>query len=128
MACEVVRSAPEAEPDKPKPLSRAEILGAADIVVDGVDVPEWGGQVYIRAMSGAQRDKFETAVLGKDLDNIRARMVVLTACDATGQRLFTDADVAAVSDKSAAVLDRIFWASLSLNKMGHTDVDELKNG
>ena len=126
MPCEMVAPAPESERSELKPLSRDSILSASDINLKPVEVTEWGGLVYLRSMSGIQRDRFEQRCTGKNLDNIRATLVALTACDGSGQRLFGDADIPALGDKSAAALDRLFWASMELNRIGEKDVEELK--
>ncbi len=43
-------------------LSRDQILGASDLPTETVDVPEWGGQVIVRSMTGAERDRFELSL------------------------------------------------------------------
>jgi hypothetical protein len=111
-------------------LSRDDILGADDLPVHRVDVPEWGGTVNVRSMTGYERDQFETSLTsGKDksvnLKNIRARLVSLTAVDDNGERLFTDADVDALGRKSAAALDRVFAEAQILNGLRDKDVEEL---
>ena len=69
-----------------KILKRDEILQAADIQVLLVSVPEWGGDVYVKGMTGAERDKFEASIVeqrGKaqtmNMANIRAKLASLLA-------------------------------------------------
>lgn len=107
-------------------LDRSSILNSSDAKLATVECPEWGGSIQIRAMSGRQRDQFEQRAKGQDMTNIRAFVVSLCACDESGKRLFSDADVEALGDKSASALDRIFWEALKLNRIGASDVDELK--
>ncbi len=113
-------------------LNRDAILAADDLKRECVEVPEWGGRVYVRVMTGTERDEWERQILdsrGPDnktnLSNARARLAILCACGEDGQRLFTDGDLEAVGDKSAAALERIFDAALKLNRIGEKDVDEL---
>jgi len=111
-------------------LSRDAILSADDLPRQEVDVPEWGGTVFVRSMSGLERDTFETSLTnGKDksvnLKNIRARLVCLTAVDDNGERLFADGDEDALGKKSAAALDRIFTVAQKLNGLNSSDVEEL---
>jgi len=111
-------------------LGRDDILGADDLPVQEVEVPEWGGVVNVRSMTGYERDQFETSLTnGKDksvnLKNIRARLVCLTVVDDNGERLFTDADVDALGRKSAAALDRVFAEAQILNGLRDKDVEEL---
>ena len=119
----------------PTILSRDNILSAVDLNKELVDVPEWGGSVYVRALSGAERDRFESSIVeqrGKssraNLANIRAKLAALTVCDEDGKKLFTNADVSALGEKSAAALNRIFEVARKLSGLGEDDVDELAKG
>jgi hypothetical protein len=114
-------------------LSRDAILGAPDRKTEDVDVPEWGGTVRIRSLSGTERDAFEASMVqinasgGRQvkLENIRARLVALTAVDEEGERLFSDKDVKELGQKSAAALDRVWDASQRLSGLSDEDVQEL---
>jgi hypothetical protein len=75
-----------------------------------VAVPEWGLTVWVRSMSGADREAFDEQVV-KDPHKVWLRLVVLCACDETGARLFPDSDTDAVKDKSAVALERIAKAA-----------------
>ena len=85
-------------------LTKEQILGAADLEHRDVAVPEWGGTVRVRCMTGEERDAYESALYNGDkvnLDNVRARLLVLTVIDEQGARLFADeADIAALGRKS----------------------------
>lgn len=116
-------------------LKRSDILSAPDITVELVSVPEWGGDVYVKGMTGAERDKFESSLIDTraksrslNMANVRAKLVSLCACDEDGKRLFTDADVQALSEKSASALQRIFEVAQKLSGIGDADVEELAKG
>src|SRR5262245_43050975 len=107
-------------------LTRDAILAADDLKRVWVDTPEWGGGVWVRLLTGTERDKFESDNVrfsgsGKDrkgepnLANIRARLAVLCCCDEAGKRLFADADAEALGRKAGPVLDRIFDKAAALN-------------
>ena len=110
-------------------LSRDDILNANDLKTETVQVPEWGGEVNVRTMTGAERDAFESKIVGKNggvnMQNIRARLVSLTMVDENGDRIFSDDDVKELGRKSAAALDRVFTAAQGLNKISDEDVEEL---
>ena len=113
-------------------LTRDQILQANDIITETVSVPEWGGEVLVRGLSGSQRDAFEDATLeqkGKsrrvNLANVRARLCAISIVDETGKRMFTDEDVRALGRKSAAALDRVFSAAQRLSGLSDEDVEEL---
>jgi len=112
-------------------LSKGDILSREDLTRELVDVPEWDGQVYVRTMTGAERDAFEMALSNGGtgrvtMTNIRARLAALTVCDEKGKRLFEEGDAAALGGKSAAALDRIFAVAQRLNKIGADDVKALE--
>ena len=113
-------------------LSKKDILTADDLKHEVVAVPEWGGDVNVRGMTGAERDKFESGIVeqrGKqqsmNMANIRAKLASFTICDDDGKRLFTEQDVQALSQKSAAALQRIFAVAQRLSRIGDDDVMEL---
>lgn len=103
-------------------LGRDAILGATDLPSVDVEVPEWGGTVRVRMLTGGERDAFEAGTItrhGKKVEqnlvNIRARLVALCAVDEKGERLFGEGDVEALARKSAAALNRVFEAARLLN-------------
>lgn len=111
-------------------LSRDEILGANDLATELVEVPEWGGSVRARTLTGAERDAFEMAVYTMRQKagaavNIRALLVALCVVDDEGKRLFSERDAAQLGAKSARALDRVFSAAQRLNGLTAADVDEL---
>jgi hypothetical protein len=111
---------------------REQILAAQDLPSKAVAVPEWGLEIFVRSMTGAERDRYEQELLaargpdGKmNLQNVRARLVAFCTVDAEGKRVFADEDIPALGEKSAAALDRVFAAASALNGIGQKDVDEL---
>jgi hypothetical protein len=108
---------------------RAVILAADDLVKVPITLPAWtDAPLFVRTMSGAERDTFEASILdktGQTLSNIRAKLAVRTLVDENGNRIFTDADAAALGDKSAAELQKVFNVARKLNKLSNDDVDEL---
>lgn len=112
-------------------LTRDTILAAQDVKYETVTVPEWGGDVRVRAISAAARDDLEQAayaaqVAKQPFRNMRARMVALCVIDAEGKPVFTDADVDALGNKSAAALDRVYAVAARLNAMSNQDIDDLQ--
>jgi len=113
-------------------LSRKAILEADDLPSRKVAIPQWNGDVYVRTLSGTERDSFEQSCItnrGKDkemnLENIRARLAVLTVCDEKGERLFQHKDIEALGKKSSKALDLIFDVAQRLNGLGKDDLDDL---
>ena len=54
------------------------------------------------------------------------RASVRCAIDASGDRLFTDAQIPALSEKSGAALDRIFTAARRLSGLSDDDIEEIE--
>lgn len=115
-------------------LSRDEILKAEDLERRTVPVPEWGGDVIVRAMTGAERDAYEASCFKdrgpgeqpvRDLSNVRAKLVSRTVIGEDGVRLFTDNDIGALGEKSAAALARVFDVAAELSKLGEGDIADL---
>ena len=118
-------------------LTRDEILGAEDRQTLEVPVPEWGGSVLVRGLSGTERDQYEESLIrwraGKGrnvaavpaLNNARAKLVSLAVVNEDGERLFTDRDVAALGEKSAVALERVFDVAGKLSGLQEGDVAEL---
>lgn len=107
-------------------LNRDSILKADDLPREEVQVPEWGGSVLVRTMSGSERDRFEANHLKNPDRDVRARLAVATVCDEAGKPLFSEADVATLGTKSAAALDRILPVAMKLNGIGKRDIEELE--
>lgn len=114
---------------------RDEILAADDLPREPLVVKEWGKTVWVRTLSGTERDAFEASNVrqkGKATEfhraNLRARLAVLVVCDADGKRLFSDEDATALGRKSGAALDRIFDLANRLNRLSEqTQEDAEKN-
>ncbi len=125
-------------------LSRDDILKAEDTTPEEVPVPEWGGSVLVRGMTGKERDQFEVSLAeesagsvqvqrgraggrppGRNLVNMRAKIVARCVVDDDGNRLFSDADVAALGEKSGAPIDRIFIVAARLSGMGEEDAETM---
>lgn len=117
---------------KKKFVGKAAILQAADLPVEELEVPEWGGWVRVKTLTAAERDAFENDIVqrnGRDVRtnarNIRAKLVAATLVDDEGRSLFTLADVEALGQKSAKALDRVFAVASVLAGMREADVQEL---
>jgi hypothetical protein len=111
-------------------LTREQILSAQDANLQEVQVPEWGGSVFIRVMSGKERDNWEAETMqaaeAKKFENMRAKLLSRVLCDEKGDRLFqTSEDVTALGDKSATALQSLFTQATKLNGIGQADQDEL---
>ena len=116
-----------------KALTRDAILKIDDLKKEEVNVPEWGGTIFVRSLTGLERDTFEEKLFSNTRKgqvnttprNIRAAMVAFCAVDEEGNRLFSESDIEALGKKSAAALNRIFEAAQRLNGWTSDDVEEM---
>jgi hypothetical protein len=109
------------------------ILSSDDLPRERVAVPEWKCEhVWIRALSGTERDAYESSLVEFDergkrvvnVDNGRARFLVKCIIDESGNRIFSDDDAPALGVKSGAVLDRLYDVARRLSKMRPADAEE----
>ena len=113
-------------------LTKDQILSANDRNIQEIEVPEWGGTVYIRNMTGGERDAYEMSLIkmqGRnmqaDLANARAKLCAICICDQDGNRLFTDDEVQELSKKSASALDRVYEQAEKLNGLKSDEIEGL---
>lgn len=115
-------------------LSKDAILSADDLESKEVEVPEWGGSVIVKAMSGEERDAFENSLTKRrpviagprkgemetipDTSNVHAKLVARTIVDPDGARLFNDGEIVALGKKSAAALQRVWDVAAELSGIG----------
>lgn len=106
-------------------LSKGSILAADDIKIKYVDVPEWGGKVGLRVISGTARDKFEACYTEKDMVNFRVKFLAASLCGEDGELLFSDADIEALGKKSNIVINRLFNEAFAHSAFTGEAIDEL---
>jgi hypothetical protein len=111
-------------------LTRDALLGQAAKTpkMKKLDIPDLGGHVFLKGLSGRERDEFEIGLRtpkGELRPNIRARAAVVSLCDEQGVRLFTSDDIRLVGEMRADILQNIFNAFQAVNGMTDADVKEL---
>jgi hypothetical protein len=105
-------------------LSADEILAVDDSVTETVPVPEWKGEVFIKSMTGTERDEFEANLRrGGDLDlrNARAKLLVRVIVNSEGTRKFSDVQAGALGKKNAAILNRLYEVAARLCGLGEEE-------
>ena len=113
-------------------LNKEQIKTVSDLETQDIEVPEWGGTVRLKSLTGAERDRFEASVVqgqGRNttvnMQNLRAKLVAQSAIGEDGSPLFTEEDVKWLGEKSAKALNRLFNAAQSLSGLSESDVKEL---
>jgi len=116
-------------------LTAQAILEADDSSLEPLEVPEWNGTVYVRAMTSAEKDAYDrlmvrigergqTAVNAQRLDNVRALLAVRVLCDKDGGRLFKDTDAAALGKKSSKALQRVWDVARKLSGFDEEETEK----
>jgi len=111
-------------------LSREDINKADDSELLRVEVPKWGGAVYIRVMTVGERDAHELEQLAMQkkgeatMDNFRSRFLARCLCDESGALLFPGEEgVADLSKKSVAVCHNLWKEAMRHNALTQEEVD-----
>lgn len=117
-------------------LSFDDIMAADDLKTEVVPVPEWGGEVLIRMLTGTERDAFEQTLsrsrngkVERNLENFRARLAAEVLVNEDGSKMVTTRQQKErLGRKSVAGLERIVEAATKLNRMSEDDVEEMTKG
>lgn len=107
---------------------RDQILAADDLPRHELHIPEWGVTVYVRTLTGRERDRLDGVITRSPYVDARAHLAVMCLVDDTGQQIFKPEDVPALSAKSAPALDRISAIAMKVNTMTKEDFEDLKKG
>ena len=109
-------------------LTKDQILAADDMGLLEVEVPEWGGSVFVRVMSVGERDSYENDLMinkSKGVENFRSKFLQRVLCDAKGELMFTPDEVETLAKKSARAVARVWAAAMKHNALTDDDVQEL---
>jgi hypothetical protein len=80
------------------------------------DVPEWGVRVYLRPLSLRGSMRLEDA-RGRDASEAVGLIVARSACDESGQRIWSDDDAARLAEMNGDAVATIAGAVRKLNKL-----------
>lgn len=107
------------------PLDKKSILAVDDVRKEKIHVPEWKGDVFLRVLTGTDRDRFEESYADQKMKAFRIRFLLLALCDEDGERLFSDEEADILGKKSSVVINRLFEAGWKLNAFTQEAVDAL---
>jgi hypothetical protein len=118
-------------------LGRDAILKASALKTEEVSVPEWADPgsgadvVLVRELRGRERDEWEASLavqrgrqMVPDVANMRAKLVARCVVGEDLEPLFTQQDVNALGELSAAALDRVFDVASKRSGLYPADVEE----
>jgi len=114
-------------------LDKKKLLERDELLTEKVEF-ENGNYVYVRQMTGHERDVFERSLYVMDginkpttrLDDFRAKLAVVTVCDEDGKLLLDSKDYLLLSNAmSAAKLEKIVNVAQKLNAITEADKEAL---
>jgi hypothetical protein len=85
-------------------LTKEEILSITDKALKEIEIPEWGGSVFIRGMTLEDMEYYQN--LGNDSESLE-KMIIRFVCDEQGNLLFAEADIPALKQKCIQTFKRI---------------------
>lgn len=122
-------------------LTREDLLQKDDLKVEKVELSK--GYVFVREMTGHEKDVWEQSMLKQKpsgnknkgveyettLDDFRAKLAVVTVCDADGNLLFKPEDYRMLNKMmSASNIEKIVVVAQRINAITQEEKDEiLKN-
>lgn len=108
---------------------RERILSINDIKSEIVQVDEWGVEIMVRGLSGAQRARLMQSAMDDkgrmDIAKMYPDLVILAAYDPeTGEQVFERADRDALNEKASGALEKIAQAAMRLSGIGPNALKE----
>lgn len=107
-------------------LTRTQILDAEDIGFQEVEVPDWGGVVRLRTLTGEEAVKFAETTKDKPGES-SALLLSLVCVDEDGERIFTPADITALTRKSMRPILLLQKVAMQMNGLAEEEVKKTKN-
>jgi hypothetical protein len=107
------------------------ILKHKEVELRTVEIPEWGGTVYLRPLTSRQAEYIgDCLTMPEERENarrnggVRAIAATWSLCDADGKRLFADEQSRQVAALPAGPLMRIWREVVALSRMSEAAVAE----
>lgn len=112
-------------------LTRQQIIEADDLPSETVTVKQWGGDVRLRCLTGAERAEYEDGISStiKDesgkagIDRV-CLFLSYAIINEDGSRMFSADDLAALKAKNNAILMRLFNRAMKLSRMTADDMED----
>lgn len=113
-----------------KYLSRDQILGYNDLETKEVEVPEWGGTIRVRSLTGKEWAGVEDSLRSKNGTpashaGFREWLVAMAAVDEKGEQLFSLEDVELLGKKNWTALERVSVVVVDISGATPDKVGEL---
>jgi hypothetical protein len=103
-------------------LTREQILRSrGDRKPVRLEVPEWGGEVYVRVLSAKDQANLAEDVKAAELP---IRVILHCLVDEKGKRILTDDDFDALSEEDFPIIMKVFAFAAKLNGLSSRELEE----
>lgn len=111
-------------------LTAEQIRAARDYLIEPLDVPKWGGTVYLRSLSLRDARVFQqvsvSAAEGTFTTDDMVKVVAVCLCDEHGTRLFGDEAIDELAAKDLDVIRQLFDKAVVVIGLSKQGVDDEK--
>lgn len=109
-------------------LNREALLNAPGPATTIIEVPEWGGQLRIKAFSGTERAEFAKICAADDkiMAEIFGKVLILGCVEENGSPLLGAADVDTIMAKDGRVVQRVAEAIMEFNGLTDKAAETIK--
>ena len=109
-------------------LTKEDIIECADLQMEAVKVKEWGGTIFVKELSVAERIELESKFKEKKDDVMGAMLALLSAtiCDKNRNCLFNASDIESLYKKNVKVVLRLFRKANKLSSLNVESEEELR--
>ena len=109
-------------------LDKAAILAFASnaaLKVEKIELPEMGGEVYIKELTAGEREALEKQMQSQTLAKCRLRATVFvhSVCNADGELMFDVEDIEAIKQLPSRPVIKVFNRSNEINGITPEQVD-----
>lgn len=115
-------------------LTRDQILSNKSFRSKTIQIDEWGGEVRLKAISGAEREALEDAVYERIGDKLQVKkgaslltaLLLRSMCDDDGNRLFQDGDIEFIRGIDSVTLNKLFKVAADVNGLSGEEEREIE--
>lgn len=114
-------------------LSKEQILKASDMVIETVNIPEWGGEVCVKALSVSEKEQFDKKQMSSKgtYDRVNTSdyvydLLTLSVVDKSGKQIFTREEIESLGEKNAKVIGLLYGIAAKLTFLSLEELENFK--
>ena len=93
-----------------------------------IDVPRWGGSIFLKVMSVGERDRYENEWQhsnNRGMDDFSTKFLMSCVAERDGKLMFKQEDIQWLRKEPADLMRMLWNEAMALNKLTSEDVEEL---